>query len=203
VLDEAQIVAAQPIALTDILLRTPGISMSRNGGYGATTSLRIRGADAGQTVMVIDGMRLSDASSTAGGYAFANFLIDDAERIEILRGPQSILWGSDAIGGVVNVRTRRPSKPLEGSFAVEAGSRDTASARPRGSPRTAFRRARTGPRMTDIAAAPPVAPSPSAWRRDSRWTCAATGPTRGTTSTAPQATRWLMAGPRSGRAMPG
>mgnify|MGYP001068706845 CR=1 FL=1 len=129
VLDEAQIVAAQPIALTDILLRTPGISMSRNGGYGATTSLRIRGADAGQTVMVIDGMRLSDASSTAGGYAFANFLVDDAERIEILRGPQSILWGSDAIGGVVNVRTRRPSKPLEGSFAVEAGSRDTVSAR--------------------------------------------------------------------------
>nr|WP_314463956.1 TonB-dependent receptor [uncultured Novosphingobium sp.] len=129
VLDEAQIVAAQPIALTDVLLRTPGISMSRNGGYGTTTSLRIRGADAGQTVMVIDGMRLSDASSTAGGYGFANFLVDDADRIEILRGPQSILWGSDAIGGVVNVRTRRAAAPLEGSFAVEAGTHDTVSAR--------------------------------------------------------------------------
>ena len=129
VLDEAQIVAAQPIALTDVLLRTPGISMSRNGGYGTTTSLRIRGADAGQTVMVIDGMRLSDASSTAGGYGFANFLVDDADRIEILRGPQSILWGSDAIGGVVNVRTRRAAAPLEGSVAVEAGTHDTVSAR--------------------------------------------------------------------------
>jgi vitamin B12 transporter len=128
-LDEAQIVAAQPIALTDMLLRTPGISVSRNGGYGTTTSLRIRGADAGQSVMVIDGMRLSDSSSTAGGYGFSNFFVDDAERIEILRGPQSILWGSDAIGGVVNVRTRRPTEPLEGSFAVEAGTHDTVSAR--------------------------------------------------------------------------
>lgn len=129
VLDEAAIVASQPIAITDALLRTPGVSLSRNGGYGTTTSLRIRGADAGQTVMVIDGMRLSDPSSTAGGYAFSNLLTDDIDRIEILRGPQSILWGSDAIGGVVNARTRRPTEPLEGSFALEAGSHDTVSAR--------------------------------------------------------------------------
>lgn len=129
VLDEPAIVALQPVAVTDALLRTPGISLSRNGGYGTTTSLRIRGADAGQSVMVIDGMRLSDPSSTAGGYGFSNLLLDDIDRIEILRGPQSILWGSDAIGGVVNVRTRRPTKPLEGSFAVEAGTHDTVSAR--------------------------------------------------------------------------
>lgn len=129
VLDEAAIVALQPIALTDALLRTPGVSMSRNGGYGTTTSLRIRGADAGETVMVIDGMRLSDPSATAGGYGFSNLLMDDVDRVEILRGPQSILWGSDATGGVVNVRTRRPTEPLEGSFAVEAGSHDTVSAR--------------------------------------------------------------------------
>ncbi|MEJ2408165.1 MAG: TonB-dependent receptor [Novosphingobium sp.] len=129
VLDEATIVENQPIALTDILLRTPGISLSRNGGYGAVTSLRIRGADSGQTVMVLDGMRLSDPSSTAGGFGFANLFLDDAERIEILRGPQSILWGSDAIGGVVNVTTRKPEKPLEGSFAAEGGSHKTFSAR--------------------------------------------------------------------------
>jgi vitamin B12 transporter len=129
VLDDAAIIAAQPVSLTDILLRTPGISLSRNGGYGAATSLRIRGADAGQTVMVIDGMRLSDPSSTAGGYSFSNLTLDDIERIEILRGPQSILWGSDAIGGVVNVTTRRPIRSLEGSFAAEAGSHQTVSAR--------------------------------------------------------------------------
>lgn len=129
VLDEPAIVALQPVAVTDALLRTPGISLSRNGGYGTTTSLRIRGADAGQSVMVIDGMRLSDPSSTAGGYGFSNLLLDDIDRIEILRGPQSILWGSDAIGGVVNVRTRRPAEPLEGSVAVEAGTHDTVSGR--------------------------------------------------------------------------
>lgn len=128
VLDETAIRQEQPIALTDILIRTPGISLNRNGGYGTATSLRIRGADAGQSVMVIDGMRLSDPSATAGGYGFSNLLIDDIERIEILRGPQSILWGSDAIGGVVNVTTRKTEKPLEGGFALETGTHETVSA---------------------------------------------------------------------------
>lgn len=129
VLDEAAIRQEQPIALTDILVRTPGISITRNGGYGTATSVRIRGADAGQSVMVIDGMRLADPSSTAAGYGYSNLFIDDLERIEILRGPQSILWGSDAIGGVVNVTTRLPEKQLEGSFAAEAGGLQTVSAK--------------------------------------------------------------------------
>ncbi|WP_225205615.1 TonB-dependent receptor plug domain-containing protein [Novosphingobium huizhouense] len=128
VLDEAAIRAQQPIALTDLLLRTPGISLSRNGGYGTATSLRIRGADAAQTVMVIDGVRIADPSATGGGYSFSNLLVDDIDRVEILRGPQSILWGSDAIGGVVNVLTRRAQEPLEASMALEAGSHDTVSA---------------------------------------------------------------------------
>lgn len=129
VLDQQAIEQAQPLAVTDILIRTPGISMTRNGGYGTTTSIRIRGADAGQSVMVIDGMRISDPSSTAGGYGFSNLFADDIARIEILRGPQSILWGSDAIGGVVNVQTARATKALEGSFSFEGGSRDTINAR--------------------------------------------------------------------------
>ena len=128
VLDEAAIRQQQPIALADLLLRTPGISLSRNGGYGTATSLRIRGADSSQTVMVIDGVRIADPSATGGGYAFSNLLIDDIERVEILRGPQSILWGSDAIGGVVNVLTRRAEKPLEGSMAVEGGTHATVNA---------------------------------------------------------------------------
>lgn len=128
VLDEGAIRAQQPIALTDLLLRTPGISLSRNGGFGTATSLRIRGADSSQTVMVIDGVRISDPSATGGGYSFSNLLIDDIERVEILRGPQSILWGSDAIGGVVNVLTRRAEQPLEGSMAVEAGTHATVNA---------------------------------------------------------------------------
>jgi vitamin B12 transporter len=78
--------------------------------------------------MVIDGIRLSDPSMTSGGYGFSNLFVDDIERIEVLRGPHSILWGSDAIGGVINVTTRKAEKPLEGRFAVEAGSHDTVSA---------------------------------------------------------------------------
>ncbi|QIG79064.1 TonB-dependent receptor [Stakelama tenebrarum] len=129
ILDEAEIEREQPIAISDALVRTPGISMTRNGGYGAATSLKIRGASTEQTVLVIDGMRLSDPASTGGGYNFANLLTGDAARIEILRGPQSILWGSDAIGGVVNIVTRRPEKALEGDFDIEAGSRETVNAR--------------------------------------------------------------------------
>jgi vitamin B12 transporter len=129
VLDKAAIDRAGDLSVGDLLLRTPGISLSRNGGYGTATSLRIRGAESDQTVVVIDGVKLNDPSSTGGGYNFANMLTGDATRIEVLRGPQSTLWGSQAIGGVVNIVTPMPTKSLEGSFDAEAGSRRTASGR--------------------------------------------------------------------------
>lgn len=129
VLDKEAIDRAQDLSVAGLLLRTPGVSLSSNGGYGTATSVRIRGAEADQTVVVIDGVKLNDPSSTGGGYNFANLLVGDASRIEVLRGVQSILWGSQAIGGVVNVVTPLPQSDLEGSFDVEAGSRDTVSAR--------------------------------------------------------------------------
>jgi vitamin B12 transporter len=129
VLDKDAIDRAQDIGVTELLLRTPGISIARNGGYGTSTSLRIRGAESEHTVVVIDGVKLNDPSSTGGGFNFANLLVGDIDRIEVLRGPQSILWGSQAIGGVVNVVTASPEKSLEGSFDLEAGSRETVSAR--------------------------------------------------------------------------
>ncbi|HET6525343.1 TonB-dependent receptor plug domain-containing protein [Sphingopyxis sp.] len=129
VLDKEAIDRAQDIGVTELLLRTPGISVSRNGGYGTSTSLRIRGAESEHTVTVIDGVKLNDPSSTGGGFNFANLLAGDIDRIEVLRGPQSILWGSQAIGGVINIVTASPEGPLEGSFDLEAGSRQTVSAR--------------------------------------------------------------------------
>lgn len=129
VLDKAAIDRAQDIGVTELLLRTPGISVSRNGGYGTSTSLRIRGAESEHTVTVIDGVKLNDPSSTGGGFNFANLLAGDIDRIEVLRGPQSILWGSQAIGGVINIVTASPEKDLEGSFDLEAGSRQTVNAR--------------------------------------------------------------------------
>ncbi|WP_375288224.1 TonB-dependent receptor plug domain-containing protein [Sphingomonas sp.] len=129
VLDKAAIDRTGDLSVADLLLRTPGVSLSRNGGYGTATSLRIRGAESDQTVVVIDGVKLNDPASAGGGYNFANLLTGDASRIEVLRGPQSILWGSQAIGGVVNVVTALPTADLEASFDVEGGSRDTVSAR--------------------------------------------------------------------------
>jgi len=129
VLDKAAIDRNQDLNVADLLLRTPGVSLSRNGGFGTNTSLRIRGAEADQTVVVIDGVKLNDPSSAGGGYNFANLLVGDAARIEVLRGPQSILWGSQAIGGVVNIVTPLPTRDLEGSLDVESGSRETASGR--------------------------------------------------------------------------
>ena len=129
VLDKEAIDRAQDIGVTELLLRTPGISIARNGGYGTSTSLRIRGAESEHSVVVIDGVKLNDPSSTGGGFNFANLLAGDIDRIEVLRGPQSILWGSQAIGGVVNIVTAAPEKSLEGSFDLEAGSRETVSAR--------------------------------------------------------------------------
>jgi vitamin B12 transporter len=129
ILDKAAIDRAQDIGATELLLRTPGITVSRNGGYGTSTALRIRGAESDHTVVVIDGVKLNDPASAGGGYNFANLMVGDIDRIEVMRGPQSILWGSQAIGGVVNVVTAAPENAREASFDIEAGSRNSVSAR--------------------------------------------------------------------------
>jgi vitamin B12 transporter len=129
VLGKSALDRSQDMGVTEVLLRTPAISISRNGGYGTSTSLRIRGAESDHTVVVIDGVKLNDPAATGGGYNLAHLMLGDAAQIEVLRGPQSILWGSQAIGGVVNITTAMPTKPLEGSFDIEAGSRETVNSR--------------------------------------------------------------------------
>jgi len=113
---------SQKTAVSDLLSTTPGVTISRNGGFGSTTAVRIRGAEDTQTVVLIDGVKLNDPSSTGGGFNFASLLIDDDARIEVLRGAQSTLWGSQAIGGVVNIVTPEPSGPLAATVDAEAGS---------------------------------------------------------------------------------
>lgn len=129
VLNEAAIKASQNVVISDLLTQTPGVAFSRNGGVGGTTSLRIRGAETDQTVVLIDGVKLNDPSSAGGGYNTGNLLIGDVQRIEILRGAQSTLWGSQAIGGVVSIQTAEPTKPFEADASVEGGSRETAYVR--------------------------------------------------------------------------
>lgn len=138
VLDKTAIDRSQDIGATELLLRTPGITVSRNGGYGTATSLRIRGAESDHTVVVIDGVKLNDPAAAGGGYNFANLLVGDMERIEILRGPQSILWGSQAIGGVVNIVTAIP----ENRWKAASTSRPDRATRSARAPRSAAARDR-------------------------------------------------------------
>jgi vitamin B12 transporter len=119
----------QAVVVSDLLSRTPGVTVTRNGGVGGSTQVRIRGAESDQTAVLIDGVKLNDPSATGGGYNFATLLAGDVDRIEVLRGPQSTLWGSQAIGGVVSMITRTPDGPLSGDATVEGGSRATAYAR--------------------------------------------------------------------------
>lgn len=119
----------QAVVLSDLLATTPGVTVSRNGGVGTLTTVRLRGAAGDQTLVVMDGVRVNDPSSTGGGFDFANLLSSSVERIEILRGPDSVPWGSQAIGGVVNIITARPTqgfsaraRPKGGSYGTGFGS---------------------------------------------------------------------------------
>lgn len=125
VLTTADIQSSQTVVVSDLLARTPGVTVSRNGGVGSVTAVRIRGAETDQTVAVVDGVKLNDPSGTGGGYNFGNLLIGEVARIEVLRGAQSTLWGSQAIGGVVNIVTAEPTRPFQASLVAEAGSRGT------------------------------------------------------------------------------
>lgn len=123
VLTQAAIEARQTAVVAELLAQTPGVSFTRNGGVGTSTGVNIRGAESQHTVVLIDGVKLNDPSSTQGGFNFGNLLVGDTARIEVLRGAQSTLWGSQAIGGVVNIVTAEPTEALQGSLDAEAGAR--------------------------------------------------------------------------------
>ncbi len=125
VLTQTAIEARQTPAVAELLAQTPGVSFTRNGGVGTSTGVNIRGAESQHTVVLIDGVKLNDPSSTQGGFNFGNLLVGDTARIEVLRGAQSTLWGSQAIGGVVNIVTAEPTEALQGSLDAEAGARGT------------------------------------------------------------------------------
>jgi vitamin B12 transporter len=122
VLDQQTIQDSQKIDLSTLLATTPGITFSRNGGPGNTTSVYIRGADSDHTVVLIDGVVLNDPALIGGNFDFGNLLVGDISRVEILRGAQSTLYGSQAIGGVINVITTEPQPGLGADVQAEGGS---------------------------------------------------------------------------------
>lgn len=106
--------------VSDVLREVPGLSVSRAGNVGSLTQVRIRGAEANQTLVLIDGIEVGDPAFSE--FDFANLPAADIERIEIIRGPQSALWGSDAIGGVIDITTKRGRAGVEANASAEAGS---------------------------------------------------------------------------------
>jgi vitamin B12 transporter len=109
----------------DAVAAAPGVTINQNGSFGGTASVRIRGASSGQTLVLIDGVPVGDPSATDGSFNFAYLDTENIERIEVLKGPQSVLWGSDAIGGVVSISTKKPDDSLSGSAFGEYGSYNT------------------------------------------------------------------------------
>jgi vitamin B12 transporter len=94
----------------DALRHVPGVDIQRSGSLGKTTSIRIRGAGPEQVQVLVDGVRVK--RPTAGDAELADIAVDQIERIEIVRGPQSTIYGADAIGGVVNIITKRGRGPF-------------------------------------------------------------------------------------------
>ena len=99
-----------------------GVDIAESGGLGGATSIFLRGSSPGQTRVMMDGVKLYDPSSTDASYDFAHLSVDNVERVEILRGPQSSLYGSDAMGGVINIITKKGTGRPKVSFITEGGS---------------------------------------------------------------------------------
>ncbi|HEY1314242.1 MAG TPA: TonB-dependent receptor, partial [Steroidobacteraceae bacterium] len=120
-----QIADRQIQTLPDLLKEVPGLNVVQAGGPGGQTSVFMRGTNSNHTKVLVDGIDVSDPSSPVGTFDFGQFLAQDIQKVEILRGPQSGLYGSDAIGGVINVITKSGSGPAQFNAAVEGGSFDT------------------------------------------------------------------------------
>ena len=119
------VAAKQSQTLTDLLKDAPGLNLVQSGGPGAQTSIYMRGTNANHTKVLVDGIDVSDPSSPQGTFDFSQFLTQDIQTVEILRGPQSGLYGSDAIGGVINIITRGGQGPTQFSATAQGGSFDT------------------------------------------------------------------------------
>ncbi|TAL88777.1 MAG: TonB-dependent vitamin B12 receptor [Rhodanobacter sp.] len=122
VITRADIERLQPLSVSDLLVGLPGVSVAQAGGLGQPTSLFLRGTNSSHTLVLIDGVRIG--SVTTGMAAFEQLPVEQIERIEIVRGPRSSLYGADAIGGVIQIFTRHGSRDggLKPSFSLTAGS---------------------------------------------------------------------------------
>ena len=126
VIDQDKIAQLGALTAADALKTAPGLTVYQTGAFGGVTAVRIRGASADKTLVLVDGVPVDDPSDPSGAFDFGGFDVADVSRMEILSGPQSSLWGSSAIGGVISITTREPdglrASAQGGSYRTGVGS---------------------------------------------------------------------------------
>ena len=125
VITAADIEARQQRSLPDVLRSVPGVNIVQSGGAGGQTSLFLRGTNSNHTKVLLDGIDIADPSTPGGAADISKLLAGDIAKLEVLRGPQGALYGSDAIGGVVNIVTQSGEGPMKITADAEGGSFDT------------------------------------------------------------------------------
>jgi len=111
------------VTVEDAIRDAPGVYVRRAGTIGSATSVRLRGADVNQTSVMIDGVKVNN--SWSGFYDWANLMVDNVERVEIVRNPQSALYGSEAMGGVINIITKEGKGTPRATLSAEGGTFNT------------------------------------------------------------------------------
>jgi vitamin B12 transporter len=125
IVDRERLDQLQSATIGDALQSVPGVTVAARGGLGGQTSAFLRGGNSSQTLVLIDGVRINDLTSPNGAFDFGSLMTGNIGQVEVLRGPNSIIWGSQAIGGVVNIQSLAPVDGFEGRFGAEYGAADT------------------------------------------------------------------------------
>ncbi len=122
VITRAEIEASRARSVTELLRQIPGLHIDQPGGRGSVSSVYVRGGDPNFTAVLIDGVKVNDPTNSRGGsFDFATLDVDSIERIEVVRGPLSSVYGSDAVSGVINILTERDAHKSEKDIEVTGG----------------------------------------------------------------------------------
>ncbi|MDF1791106.1 MAG: TonB-dependent receptor [Thalassobaculaceae bacterium] len=123
VITRQEIERRQIRSVPEALRRVPGLTITNNGGQGKATSVFLRGTESDHVLVLINGVRVG--SATLGTFNFESLSIDDVERIEVVRGPRSYLYGSEALGGIIQIFTRKPTETTHAHASVGYGTDET------------------------------------------------------------------------------
>ncbi len=127
VLSADQLRSRQYLFLSDSLREVPGLAVNRQGVAGSSTQVRVRGSEGNHVLVFIDGIEVNDLAQ-GSEFNFAHLLTQDIGQVEVVKGPQSALWGSDALGGVINIVSSKPEEPLAVNAHLESGSFESQNA---------------------------------------------------------------------------